>query len=212
MNLYKMSDWLSKLMNKIEQEDLTDEQIEEIQKEFVELQEWVESKLDSMCHIMRKFEANVEQIKNEKIRLTKLQKSYENKVNSMKKFIQFILERQKIEKLDTGKNQFSFRKTTNWSVIDWDRLPANLFNRSLIVEWSLLDNIVNAFPDIEDLVQKNIVSNTDIKNFIKGIKEDIPYELDGEHYVRIWEKLLHMEEEWNVLLCEIEEKKSLQIK
>ena len=91
---------------------ITDEWIALIEKSELSLKE----KSVSIAKLVSLFDNNLEAIKKEKDRLTRLEKSYKSNQDKIKEWLAFNLKEAWIEKLDTELYKISFRKSESIEV------------------------------------------------------------------------------------------------
>ena len=83
-NLYELTGEFLQFSDLAELGELTDEQQQMLTEALENLKEDIEYKLDGYCKVIANFKADIEAIKAEKDRLSKKQKSLENRIETMK--------------------------------------------------------------------------------------------------------------------------------
>ena len=87
-SLYKINDEMLKILNG----EFDEENLEEVQKQFLELEEQKDEKINNTVKYIRNLEWDFENIDAEIKRLQELKKSKKNKIDSLKDLIQFVLD------------------------------------------------------------------------------------------------------------------------
>jgi len=107
MTLYRLTDEQNRI------EDMLIETEGEITPEIAELLEATDAalaqKVDGYNHIIRRCASYAQACKDEKMRFARLQKAYENASAGLKQHIQFVMEAQGIDKLESPTCKISFR-------------------------------------------------------------------------------------------------------
>jgi len=133
--------------------------IEMVDEDWVITEEWLElinkselsikEKSVNIAKLIWMFDNNLEAIKKEKDRLSKIEKSYKSNKQKVKDWLSYNLQETWIEKLDTELYKISFRKSTAVEIIDEELIPDEFFTEKLVKSldkkriWELLKNWTN---------------------------------------------------------------------
>lgn len=112
MKLYDINKKLENFMEDMDQE----KDMEELQEEFIKLEEKKEDKIDNTIKYIRNIESDVAWLDKEIKRLSKLKKRKKNKIKSLTKFLDFI---QEWEEIEVGSGSIKYR-TSHRTIVSKD--------------------------------------------------------------------------------------------
>lgn len=147
MKLYEITDAYNAIMDEVEQNEglISDEAIIALDK----IEEDMNHKVENIVHLIRNFEADAEQCKNEVTRLTALQKSKCNNAKRLRDYLLFQFQKTGTKKIDAVTCVVSIRKNAPSVMIDEpDRVPDYLLTAKLTVSADRLPNELRENADI----------------------------------------------------------------
>lgn len=116
MNLYELSSDLVQLR------DL--DEIEEVEVIRNIIQTEIENKGAGIIQVVRSIEADVDAVKNEIDRLTKIKRTKENNVKRLREYVKICMEQMEVKKLETPVGNLTLRKgVSSLKIDDESKLP-----------------------------------------------------------------------------------------
>lgn len=112
MKLYDINQKLENFMEEMDQE----KDMEDLQKEFIKLEDKKEEKIDNTIKYIRNIESDVAGLDKEIKRLSKLKKKKKNKIKSLTNFLDFI---QQGEEIEVGSWSIKYR-TSHRTIVSKD--------------------------------------------------------------------------------------------
>ena len=103
----------------------TPEEIEAIQNTLEMLDLSIEEKIENTAKYMVNVESDIQGLKTEIDRLTKIKKAKENAVERLKNNVEYIMKQKGIEKLEVGTFKAGYRKSESVEIINLDVIPAD---------------------------------------------------------------------------------------
>jgi hypothetical protein len=117
ITLYEMTSDLIELMEAEINEEVINEIIENIKIQ-------IETKAENIIAVIRNYETRIEGIKNEEKRLAEYRKSEEKKLESLKQYTTYCMEKLGNKKLDTNLGRIALRKKpASLNIVDEDLIP-----------------------------------------------------------------------------------------
>ena len=92
-------------------------------------------KVDNIACYIKSLEGLNEAIANEKKALDARKKANDKKIERLKDYIKYNMMQREMDKLETGRNKISFRKSTSLNIINEDAIPMWFFEQK--VEYKL---------------------------------------------------------------------------
>ena len=138
---------------------LVDEETGEILdfEAFDNLQMEKDKKIENTALWIKNLQAEAEALKAEKMAFAERQKSAENKINSLKKYLSDYLAGQKFE---TAKAKISFRKSEAVEIADLDKIPQEYLKVTYAADKTAIKSALRNGVAIEgaEIVQNNNIS------------------------------------------------------
>lgn len=103
----------------------TPEEIEAIQNTLEMLDLSIEEKIENTAKYMVNVESDIQGLKTEIDRLTKIKKAKENAVERLKNNVEYAMKQKGIEKLEVGTFKAGYRKSESVEIINLDVIPAD---------------------------------------------------------------------------------------
>jgi DNA repair ATPase RecN len=123
--LYEIASSMSKLGDVVEDP-------KELQTYLDGVQMQLEEKATNIFKVMKNLEAPVIAIDEEIKRLTALKRSYQSKAQSLKKYVSYQMEINKIEKIESDIVTFSFRKSSAVNVSNEEIIPEKFIKEKVV--------------------------------------------------------------------------------
>lgn len=103
----------------------TPEEIEAIQNTLEMLDLSIEEKIENTAKYMVNVESDIQGLKTEIDRLTKIKKAKENAVERLKNNVEYVMKQKGIEKLEVGTFKAGYRKSESVEIVNLDVIPAD---------------------------------------------------------------------------------------
>lgn len=103
----------------------TPEEIEAIQNTLEMLDCSIEEKIENTAMYMVNVESDIQGLKNEIDRLTKIKKAKENAVERLKNNVEYAMKQKGLEKLEVGTFKAYYKKSESVEIINLDVIPAD---------------------------------------------------------------------------------------
>jgi hypothetical protein len=121
MKLYQLSGQYAQLMEMIDNEELTIDQIKETLESF---EDAISVKAENIVKLIKSIEAEAEMFKTEKDKLAQKQKARENKAEWLHTYLESSLKGAGIKKLDAGLYKLAFQKSSpSVKIVDESLIP-----------------------------------------------------------------------------------------
>lgn len=103
----------------------TPEEIEAIQNTLEMIDLSIEEKIENTAKYMVNVESDIQGLKTEIDRLTKIKKAKENAVERLKNNVEYAMKQKGIEKLEVGTFKAYYKKSESVEITNLDVIPAN---------------------------------------------------------------------------------------
>ena len=145
-NLYDISKQIEEISQMVDEDGVllpeAEERLEELEISKVE-------KFRNIAWLIRNIQSNVDSLKTEKMRLANKQRIEENKVDRLKKYLKFIMERDNINKIQAGIFDFSLRNNQSVQIQDWVLLPEEYTKTVITPNKTDLKKAIKNWEEIE---------------------------------------------------------------
>lgn len=120
MNLYEIMQSINEVIEMVDDDWVL---LPEAEKYLNELEITQAEKFKNLWALIKNLSSNAEELKAEKQRLAEKQRQTENKIDRLKKYLQFIMEWEKLNKYEVWIFSFSLRNSSSVRIDDWVLLP-----------------------------------------------------------------------------------------
>lgn len=123
--LYELAESYEMLLDMIDNQDIS---VEDVQDALEALEDSIGEKLENIVKIIRMTEGNIELFKAEEKRIQARRRTMENKVDSLKNYMQSIMIRLGMKKVETGTFKIRLQKNPdNISILDESKIPKDFY-------------------------------------------------------------------------------------
>lgn len=130
MKLYELSQNYKNLLELVDNEDVP---AEILQEALAEVKENINEKAENICKVIANIQADIEGMKAEEKRIAALRKSNENKVTSLKNYLENTLKDLNIKKIDCNMFKVSIAKNPPKLVLSDDFKPDDKYTSTQII-------------------------------------------------------------------------------
>lgn len=127
----------------------TPEEIEAIQNTLEMLDLSIEEKIENTAKYMVNVESDIQGLKTEIDRLTKIKKAKENAVERLKNNIEYAMKQKGIEKLEVGTFKAGYRKSESVEIINLDVIPADFTKVEIKADKTAIKKAIKAGEVVE---------------------------------------------------------------
>lgn len=127
----------------------TPEEIEAIQNTLEMLDCSIEEKIENTAKYMVNVEADIQGLKTEIDRLTKIKKAKENAVERLKNNVEYAMKQKGIEKLEVGTFKAGYRKSESVEIINLDVIPADFTKVEIKADKTAIKKAIKAGEVVE---------------------------------------------------------------
>lgn len=123
--LYELAESYEMLLDMIDNQDIS---VEDVQDTLEALEDSIGEKLENIVKIIRMTEGNIELFKAEEKRIQARRRTMENKVDSLKSYMQSTMIRLGMKKVETGTFKIRLQKNPdNISILDESKIPKDFY-------------------------------------------------------------------------------------
>lgn len=123
--LYELAESYEMLLDMIDNQDIS---VEDVQDTLDALEDSIGDKLENIVKIIRMTEGNIELFKAEEKRIQARRRTMENKVDSLKNYMQSTMIRLGMKKVETGTFKIRLQKNPdNISILDESKIPKDFY-------------------------------------------------------------------------------------
>jgi len=123
--LYELAESYEMLLDMIDNQDIS---VEDVQDTLEALEDSIGEKLENIVKIIRMTEGNIELFKAEEKRIQARRRTMENKVDSLKNYMQSTMIRLGMKKVETGTFKIRLQKNPdNISILDESKIPKDFY-------------------------------------------------------------------------------------
>lgn len=127
----------------------TPEEIEAIQNTLEMLDLSIEEKIENTAKYMVNVESDIQGLKTEIDRLTKIKKAKENAVERLKNNIEYVMKQKGIEKLEVGTFKAGYRKSESVEIINLDVIPADFTKVEIKADKTAIKKAIKAGETVD---------------------------------------------------------------
>lgn len=127
----------------------TEEEIQAIQDTLEMIDCSIEEKLENTAMYMVNVESDIQGLKNEIDRLTKIKKAKENAVERLKNNVEYAMKQKGIEKLEVGTFKCGYRKSESVEIINLDIIPADFTKVEIKADKTAIKKAIKAGETVE---------------------------------------------------------------
>lgn len=127
----------------------TPEEVEAIQNTLEMLDLSIEEKIENTAKYMVNVESDIQGLKNEIDRLTKIKKAKENAVERLKNNVEYAMKQKGIEKLEVGTFKAGYRKSEIVEIINLDIIPADFTKVEIKADKTAIKKAIKAGEVVE---------------------------------------------------------------
>lgn len=127
----------------------TPEEVEAIQNTLEMLDLSIEEKIENTAKYMVNVEADIQGLKTEIDRLTKIKKAKENAVERLKNNVEYAMKQKGIEKLEVGTFKAGYRKSESVEIINLDVIPADFTKVEIKADKTAIKKAIKAGEVVE---------------------------------------------------------------
>lgn len=127
----------------------TPEEVEAIQNTLEMLDLSIEEKIENTAKYMVNVEADIQGLKTEIDRLTKIKKAKENAVERLKNNVEYAMKQKGIEKLEVGTFKAGYRKSESVEIINLDVIPADFTKVEIKADKTAIKKAIKAGEAVE---------------------------------------------------------------
>lgn len=150
MNLYELNIQFQNIMQILENEELTNEEFENICKEYDLTCEQIEQKIDSIAKVSRSLKSEIEAVKAEKMRLAAKQTALEHNAEKLKLLVENSMKTLGVKKLATTIGNYTIQKfPAKVTILDETKIPERFLvpqpptvdKKAMLAEWKTTGEI-----------------------------------------------------------------------
>lgn len=164
MRLYEIANEYLELMRVIETEDIPEEYVTDT---LEAIKGEIEIKADNIACILKNIQADIKAFKEEEDRLAERRKAKENAYDRLKQYLSDTLQKMEIDKVETPRNNISFRKSESVEVDEESFLKWAREHRDDLLSYSApkpnKTEIKKALKDGADIVGTKLIVNKNIQ-------------------------------------------------
>lgn len=127
----------------------TPEEIEAIQNTLEMLDLSIEEKIENTAKYMVNVESDIQGLKTEIDRLTKIKKAKENAVERLKNNVEYVMKQKDIEKLAVGTFKAGYRKSESVEIINLDVIPADFTKVEIKADKTAIKKAIKAGETVD---------------------------------------------------------------
>ena len=127
----------------------TPEEIEAIQNTLEMIDLSIEEKIENTAKYMVNVESDIQGLKTEIDRLTKIKKAKENAVERLKNNVEYAMKQKGIEKLEVGTFKAGYRKSESVEIINLDVIPADFTKVEIKADKTAIKKAIKAGEVVE---------------------------------------------------------------
>lgn len=127
----------------------TPEEVEAIQNTLEMIDLSIEEKLENTAKYMVNVESDIQGLKTEIDRLTKIKKAKENTVERLKNNVEYAMKQKGIEKLEVGTFKAGYRKSESVEIINLDVIPADFTKAEIKADKTAIKKAIKAGEVVE---------------------------------------------------------------
>lgn len=127
----------------------TPEEVEAIQNTLEMLDLSIEEKIENTAKYMVNVEGDIQGLKTEIDRLTKIKKAKENAVERLKNNVEYAMKQKGIEKLEVGTFKAGYRKSESVEIINFDVIPADFTKVEIKADKTAIKKAIKAGEVVE---------------------------------------------------------------
>lgn len=127
----------------------TPEEIEAIQNTLEMIDLSIEEKIENTAKYMVNVESDIQGLKTEIDRLTKIKKAKENAVERLKNNVEYAMQQKGIEKLEVGTFKAGYRKSESVEIINLDVIPADFTKVEIKADKTAIKKAIKAGEVVE---------------------------------------------------------------
>lgn len=127
----------------------TPEEIEAIQNTLEMLDLSIEEKIENTAKYMVNVESDIQGLKTEIDRLTKIKKAKENAVERLKNNVEYVMKQKGIEKLAVGTFKAGYRKSESVEIINLDVIPADFTKVEIKADKTAIKKAIKAGETVD---------------------------------------------------------------
>lgn len=127
----------------------TPEEIEVIQNTLEMIDLSIEEKIENTAKYMVNVESDIQGLKTEIDRLTKIKKAKENAVERLKNNVEYAMKQKGIEKLEVGTFKAGYRKSESVEIINLDVIPADFTKVEIKADKTAIKKAIKAGEVVE---------------------------------------------------------------
>lgn len=127
----------------------TSEEIEAIQNTLEMLDCSIEEKIENTAMYMVNVESDIQGLKNEIDRLTKIKKAKENAVERLKNNVEYAMKQKGLDALTVGTFKAGYRKSESVEIINLDIIPADFTKVEIKADKTAIKKAIKAGETVE---------------------------------------------------------------
>lgn len=147
-SIYELNKDYAELSAMLEEAE-TPEEIEAIENTLEMLDLSIEEKIENTAKYMVNVEADIQGLKTEIDRLTKIKKAKENAVERLKNNVEYAMKQKGVEKLEVGTFKAGYRKSESVEIINLDVIPADFTKVEIKADKTAIKKAIKAGETVE---------------------------------------------------------------
>lgn len=122
-SLYEINKNYMQILSRLDDEDLTTDEIEELLKQLNQNEETFEEKSANYLKFIKHEQGQLLLIENEIKRLEKLKSAKNNKINNFKSFLLYSMQQHSFKKINTNLYSAWIKETESLEILDIEKIP-----------------------------------------------------------------------------------------